>query len=397
MSRRLYAVLFALIAAGVTAACASTALEPTEGDGSDRPGIGSGASAGESGAAGGAEAEADCTLGTERCDCRPDGSCDANLTCLSELCVDARALCPYPGDGVCDEPFPCPAGSDPDCCAVVQDGVCEELSMGGLCADGSDNYDCGYCPAEWVGDTVCDEPGLCPPGTDAVDCCAHPTDGVCEEAGMGGDCPVGSDWYDCGYCPPDWVGDGLCDAPDFCPEGTDAADCCAHPTDGVCEETGMGGECPAGSDWYDCGYCPPDWIADGICDEVQQGGWCPSNSDVEDCCATWDDAVCEEPSADGACPTQSDYLDCGYCPEQWVDDGICDETRVGGPCPDGSDGEDCCATLRDGNCEEETCGELTDWYDCGYCPEPWLGDGYCHETVQVWACPAGSDPTDCSP
>jgi hypothetical protein len=267
------------------------------------------------------------------------------LSCLSGLCVDAQNFCPFDGDGVCDEPARCLEGTDSDCCATTYDGECEEL-------------------------------------------------------GMGGECPNGTDSYDCDYCPPQWIEDGLCDEPIFCPTGTDAADCCASFGDGTCEEVGMGGECNEGTDFYDCGYCPDDWLKDGVCDEIQRGGDCPTNTDSEDCCATWDNDVCEEATEGGECPMNSDYLDCGYCPAGWVEDGICDEVGVGGTCPVDSDGSDCCATFRDGTCEEESmggmCGELSDWYDCGYCPEVWIEDGQCDETMALWACPEDTDTADCA-
>ena len=40
--------------------------------------------------------------------------------------------------------------------------------MGGMCPNGSDPWDCGFC--QWTFDGECDEPNLCPPGSDAADC-----------------------------------------------------------------------------------------------------------------------------------------------------------------------------------------------------------------------------------
>ena len=48
----------------------------------------------------------------------------------------------------------------------------------------------------------------------------------------------------------------------------------------VCEEEGLGGTCPPGSDSFDCGTCPS--IKDGYCDKA-----C-NNSDCE-----WDGGDCE--------------------------------------------------------------------------------------------------------
>ncbi len=120
--------------------------------------------------------------------------------------------CPFVADGVCDAPGVCPDGTDEvDCCASPQDGLCEEMSQGGQCPDGSDPYDCGVCIYE--NDGACDVPDFCPDGTDAADCCATQQNGLCEEMSQGGLCPDGSDPYDCGFCP--YEDDGACDVPDF--------------------------------------------------------------------------------------------------------------------------------------------------------------------------------------
>ena len=405
------AVLLALIAATLTVACASEPLT-TSSDAAGMAGSAStlagstGSGGSESGGSGGSVSgnagtfTTTCVPGTERCDCRPDGSCNRGFTCLSDLCVNAQGFCAFANDGYCDEPNICPPGTDPDCCAALHDGVCEEQSEGGSCPDGSDWFDCGYCVATLATDGFCDEPDLCPPGTDN-DCCATRKNDVCEEASQGGKCLDGSDTYDCGYCPVVWIRDGICDEPEDCPEDSDGADCCAHFGDGVCEEASAGGECGVNSDWFDCDYCFPPWVSDGFCDEIQQGGSCPHNSDPEDCCATWADGTCEEPTAGGECAALSDFFDCGYCPQEWLDDGYCDEVELGGSCPAGTDAEDCCGTPRDGICEEQSkgdgaCPDFSDWYDCGYCPGFWLADGYCIENEQPWGCPAGSDSVDCA-
>jgi hypothetical protein len=403
------AFVLSLAVASVVAACSSEPLQPPEratggtpaGGASNEAGSTTSGSSGTpfSNAGSAGTFAAPCEPGTERCDCDLGGECDRGLTCLSNICVDAQGLCAFSGDGFCDEPNICPLGTDTDCCAALQDGVCEEMGRGGTCPMGSDWYDCGYCPVSLSSNGSCDEPNVCPIGTDG-DCCATRKDGVCEEQSRGGECPDGSDTFDCGYCPERWAANGICDEPDACPEGTDGADCCAHFGDGVCDELSASGACGPNSDWFDCGYCFAFLVGNGTCNEVQQGGSCPHNTDTEDCCATWDDGVCEEPSAGGACPPASDILDCGYCRPEWLDDGYCDEVELGGPCPAGTDVEDCCGTPRNGVCEEESmggeCDDDTDWFDCGYCPDFWQNDDYCIENVQPWGCPAGTD-SDCEP
>jgi hypothetical protein len=203
--------------------------------------------------------------------------CVPEATCWGGFCEkNGGNICPYEFDGNCDEGNGiCPVGSDPhDCCAAQENGVCEEVGKGGDCPVGTDFFDCGGC--EWLNDGVCDEPFLCPPGSDKPDCCATEENGVCEEVGMGGDCPVGDDAVDCGSC--QWANDGYCDEPNLCPPGTDGDDCCATEENGVCEEVGQGGDCPDHSDDWDCGYC--QWLNDGECDEPNL---CPPGSDVPDC------------------------------------------------------------------------------------------------------------------
>lgn len=225
----------------------------------------------------------DCEAGTLACACLPGGGCGPDQACNAGGLCEHDGLCPYTEDGLCDVPDYCPPGSDVvDCCATPGDGVCEEASMGGACADGTDMFDCGYCVYEADGE--CDEPegtGFCPEGSDALDCCATPGDGVCEEDGMGGACPAGSDLFDCNYCPT--IEDGVCDEVEviggLCPPGTDTFDCCATPKDGFCEEEN--GKCPAGSDVWDCGYCP--WAGDGECDEPEGTDLCGETTDPEDC------------------------------------------------------------------------------------------------------------------
>lgn len=277
----------------------------------------------------------ECAPGTDFVDCCPnlrDGVCEDESQ--GGPCPDGGdyydcGYCPFLEDGYCAEPLGCPPGTDgADCCAGLENGVCEEESQGGPCPETSDFYDCGYCP--WAHDFSCNEP-QCPPGSDFDDCCAAHNDGVCEEEGHGGACPVGSDFYDCGYCPAELLGNEGCDEPDTCPPGTDVFDCCATKKDGKCEEIGQGGPCPDGSDNYDCGVCPT--LGDGYC---QEPDYCPPGTDQADCCATTLNGICEEVDQGGPCPEGSDFYDCGECPT--LLDGHCDEPM---PCPPGSDVGDC--------------------------------------------------------
>jgi hypothetical protein len=198
-------------------------------------------------------------------------------TCWQGLCEqNGGNICPYEFDGNCDEGNGiCPEGSDPhDCCADQGNGICEEVGMGGNCPVGTDVFDCGGC--EYVNDGFCDEPFLCPPGSDKPDCCATEENGICEEVGMGGDVPRRLRFVRLRRVPVQ--NDGYCDEPQLCPEGTDGDDCCATEQDGICEEVDQGGMCPEGTDWIDCGEC--QWANDGECDEPFL---CPEGTDGNDC------------------------------------------------------------------------------------------------------------------
>ena len=170
----------------------------------------------------------DCPEGSDLNDCcatEQDGVCEEMQ--FGGMCPDGTdpydcGICEFENDGFCDVPDLCPEGSDAeDCCATPENGVCEEMQFGGMCQDGTDPYDCGIC--EFENDGFCDVPFDCPEGTDAVDCCANPQDGNCEEMQFGGMCTDGSDFFDCGYCI--YEDDFECDVPQFCPEGTDVNDC----------------------------------------------------------------------------------------------------------------------------------------------------------------------------
>ncbi|MFO0634611.1 MAG: hypothetical protein U0168_17345 [Nannocystaceae bacterium] len=67
--------------------------------------------AGASGDSTAADTTAGCTPGAEGCACTPGGSCDAGLSCLSMICVDAGMNCPVGTEGCdCTEGGTCDPG-----------------------------------------------------------------------------------------------------------------------------------------------------------------------------------------------------------------------------------------------------------------------------------------------
>jgi hypothetical protein len=263
------------------------------------------------------------TTGPQTCETSSEeGTCPPGVPCILGECAASSQACAHEFDGFCDEGALCEPGTDPfDCCATPRDGVCEEKDAGGTCPLGSDAWDCGKCLTAHNG--YCDEGLSCPSGSDADDCCAVAiNNGVCEP-NCGDD-----DWLDCGGpCPFDVQ--GQCDELQ-CPLGTDP-DCCAMIFNGICEEEGQGGSCPAGADPWDCGVCP--YTEDNACDEP---ALCPPGSDSADCCPSQKDGTCDEYGAGGTCPAGTDFYDCGDCP--WKSNGQCDEPDR---CPAGSDGDEC--------------------------------------------------------
>ncbi len=110
-----------------------------------------------------------------------------------------------------------------DTCQWANDGECDDPGLGtGACRQGTDYSDCWRLATDreddscqWANDGECDEPhfgtGACTQGTDRTDCgvlallrfqddsCRLAFNGVCNEAGAGGDgaCPARSDRSDC--------------------------------------------------------------------------------------------------------------------------------------------------------------------------------------------------------
>ena len=115
--------------------------------------------------------------------------------------------CPYANDGECDDPGPCPAGTDTTDCASRRGEESGESAQN----DQPDDS-CKY-----ANDGVCDDddPGLCAPGTDATDCSSRRGEEVAEARE--------TDNQPDDSCP--YANDGECDDPGPCPPGTDTTDC----------------------------------------------------------------------------------------------------------------------------------------------------------------------------
>ena len=130
--------------------------------------------------------------------------------------------CPYANDGECDDPGPCPAGTDTTDCASRRGEESGESAQN----DQPDDS-CKY-----ANDGVCDDddPGLCAPGTDATDCASRRGEEVAEARE--------TDNQPDDSCP--YANDGECDDPGPCPAGTDTTDCAAGRGEEVAatQETG---------------------------------------------------------------------------------------------------------------------------------------------------------------
>lgn len=190
------------------------------------------------------------------------------------------------------EPDPDPqtssGGMPMGACELSHNQVCNEPGFEGGCDEGTDWFDCGYCPQSMWQDGNCD-PSICPQWTDLADCgCPEKLigDGFCDKIDFGIDgCRLGDDALDCG-CPEKWANDGICDEP---PKGM----------------------CALGDDPFDCGYCPMANAMDGVCNETGPMPLCPPGTDPVDCtCATPANDVCDEPEGTNTCPEGSDILDC---------------------------------------------------------------------------------------
>ena len=144
------------------------------------------------------------------------GHCAAECfttVCTNFTCGGSTTTCPHMNNGVCDEPFVCPAGTDTRDCSICHHEREDFLESGERLV---------YLAT--TNNSVCDEPYDCAVGTDALDCgreqgeeldanmtvCPWHNDGACDEAhtrsadgttvtGSSGRCPRGSDFMDCMY------------------------------------------------------------------------------------------------------------------------------------------------------------------------------------------------------
>ena len=123
-----------------------------------------------------------------------DGSTSAGAACLP-----GREGCRCHPDSTCDTSLRCELDTCVDCPEGTFSCPCRDrpgtdrclgdmMCFSGLCAPPP------ACHFERDGE--CDEPNLCYPGTDTFDCCASEP-GECEEERYGGECPNGSDPWDC--------------------------------------------------------------------------------------------------------------------------------------------------------------------------------------------------------
>lgn len=81
-------------------------------------------------------ADAECALGTERCDCRPDGSCDEELECVSNLCVGPR---PDDSDDATEDRDASEADDEPDDAVDSDDASNDDASNDDVGDDEADD------------------------------------------------------------------------------------------------------------------------------------------------------------------------------------------------------------------------------------------------------------------
>jgi hypothetical protein len=264
------------------------------------------------------------------------------LLAVSPALGQSPSACPpvFLNDGVCDEPFPCPRGTDTrDCldpainpnlpgqpgtasCPSAGDGICDQPMVGtGKCPTGTDLVDCRITFCAYANDGTCDEPGigtgLCPADSDPVDCsrqtsdnCLLSNNGICNEPPNGSGCPSGTDSTDCMGAGK--TAKGTCVGPD----------CCSYAFDGQCDEPGIGtGRCAAGTDQSDCGTAslspPPQPQAPARVQAECQSLCAPfTGSILRDCLNTCLSSPPPQPNIQAECQyictplTGSDLQDC---------------------------------------------------------------------------------------
>ncbi|WP_437737533.1 latent transforming growth factor beta-binding protein [Sorangium sp. So ce1335] len=277
--------------------------------------------------------------------CASSGGGEAGEPVYATVC-EARCACEdcsEDNDGLCEAEQEAIAERAERRCQEEHTAYIECVRLEGRCVDG--HHLAEVCNVAAAALLGCLEP-------DDRDHCPTAGDGICDEPGGTGDCPAGTDPADClSFCP--FTGNGICDEP---------------------ENTGR---CPAGTDVKDCKLPPCDHVMDGVCDEPEGTDRCAKGTDVVDCaestCPDVDNGVCDEPEGTGFCAEGSDAADCALWTCADVDNGVCDEPEGTGFCAEGTDVDDCkveepCFYTNNGECDEPEgtglCAEGSDVNDC---------------------------------
>ena len=174
-------------------------------------------------------------------------------------------------------------------CTSSSDAVCR--CQADFFGDGTTCTARGQLSCDWEGDGECDVPLHCPEGTDTADCenqSSCPSHSHQSSDGSGCTCDIGysvnSAGTACVRCA--YEGNGICDVPTLCPAGTDLADCSGAVQ---CPVHSTGGNAATGDCMCDAGYhgliigSPVAPYYTGNCNDL--------------------DTKPVKPLADGACPT----------------------------------------------------------------------------------------------
>jgi hypothetical protein len=232
--------------------------------------------------------------------CPPGAPCTTDADCGSDDCNTGTGVCRASGvDGTCSANVDCLTAN----CAS---GVCDEAWPGGPCQA---NADCmsGICQAN----KTCATSPLYKPCRTAADCGS----GVfCASTGLGG-----------GICATAWPGFGTCSANSGCTSNN----CNTGANPKVCRQNNAGGTCRISAD---CTTALCNFGA-GVCAKSNAGGLCAANKDctTNQCVGPNGAKTCAKRYSGGNCSADGDCY-AGHC----LATAKCGKGGAGAPCTSGN-------------------------------------------------------------